>query len=152
MTPPAITWSLKAFDALTPLEMHELFRLRVDVFVVEQKCPYPEIDGQDPLAMHLLGFDPHGSLIAYARILPPKKNELPHIGRVVVAAGNRRSNVGRLLMEEAMNAVSAVYGNRGNAVAAQAYLIPFYSSLGYVTTSEEYIWDGIPHVDMVLTM
>lgn len=150
MTPPTITWSLKAFGALTPLELHALFRLRVDVFVVEQKCAYPEIDGQDPLALHLLGFDTHGSLIAYARILPPEKNELPHIGRVVVAAANRGNNVGRLLMQEALNAVSSVYGNRGNAVAAQAYLVPFYGSLGYVTTSDEYVWDGIPHVDMVL--
>lgn len=145
-----IHWELKPFADLTAREVHDLFKLRVDVFVIEQRCVYAEIDGLDPGASHLCGRDSTGALIAYARILPPNSDGLPHIGRVIVRADKRGSHLGRHLMHEALRAVDTTYGDMSCALAAQAYLVPFYASFGFIPTSAPYDWDGIPHVDMEL--
>lgn len=150
MSSTSITWLVKPFDALTGGEVHDIMRLRVDVFVVEQRCVYPEIDGQDPAATHVMGLAATGKLAAYARILPPHGQEPPHIGRVIVAPDFRGQHLGRLLMHRTLLSVERLYGSRRSALAAQAYLVSFYSTFGYVATSEEYLWDGIPHVDMAL--
>lgn len=151
MSTEGIAWSVKAMDALTAAELHDIMKLRVDVFVVEQRCVYPEVDGQDPTALHIQGRDARGRLAAYARILPGHANEPPHIGRVIVHPDFRGRHLGRHLMHHAIAEVERHYGSRHSALAAQAYLVPFYSSFGYAPVSEEYLWDGIPHVDMVLT-
>ncbi|MCB9183475.1 MAG: GNAT family N-acetyltransferase [Flavobacteriales bacterium] len=144
MTP---TWSLKRFDELTVHELHELLRLRTDVFVVEQSCPYAELDGRDPEALHLQGLL-NGPLVCYARLLPPTGDEPPHIGRVVVRADHRHRGIATALMQEALRASSTVHGTSRCALAAQSYLQGFYESLGFRRVSEEYVWDGIPHIDM----
>jgi ElaA protein len=151
MSVPEVTWSVKAFGDLSPHEVHDIMRLRVDVFVVEQRCVYPEIDGQDPQAFHVLGVDGSGQLAAYARILPPHGSEPPHIGRVIVHPAHRGKHLGRHLMHRALGALEHIHGSRHSALAAQAYLVPFYGSFGYKAVSAEYMWDGIPHVDMVLS-
>lgn len=143
----SITWELKAFGQLSVHELHEVFRLRTDVFVVEQACPYAEIDGADPLALHLMGWA-DGSLICYARLLPPDKDDAPHIGRVVVRSDMRGKGLARELMERAIRACQAAHATAACAVAAQTYLQRFYESMGFTRISEEYIWDGIPHIDM----
>lgn len=145
-----LTWTVKPFTTLTLHELHDLLRLRVDVFVVEQACAYEEIDGKDPGAMHVLGQAQDGSLLAYARILPPEADGLPHIGRVIVRAAARNHGLARTLMHVALDAVQERYGSRRSAVAAQAHLEKFYASFGYVRQGPDYPWDGIPHVDMVL--
>jgi len=145
-----IGWSVKAFNGMAPRELHDVFKLRVDVFVVEQRCVYPEIDGQDPDAHHVLGQDANGRLVAYARILPPHGNGPPHIGRVIVHPEKRGQHLGRHLMHTALKAVEELYGSRRSALAAQAYLVKFYGTFGYVPMSDPYDWDGIPHVDMML--
>ena len=143
-------WQVKPFAALSGREVHDIMRLRVDVFVVEQRCVYPEIDGQDPGALHVLGTTSSGTLAAYARILPPHVPEPPHIGRVIVHPDHRGQHVGRHLMHRALGALEQHYGSRRSALAAQAYLVDFYGSFGYSAVSAAYLWDGIPHVDMVL--
>ena len=150
MSLPPMTWNVKRFDDLSGREVHDIMRLRVDVFVVEQRCVYPEIDGQDPLALHVMGIAQNGPLAAYARILPPHGNEPPHIGRVIVDPAFRGNHLGRHLMNQALHAVVGQYGSSRSALAAQAYLVAFYGSFGYVATGEAYLWDGIPHVDMAL--
>lgn len=145
-----IHWEVRSFAQLTGREVHDVMRLRVDVFVVEQRCVYPEIDGQDPDAFHVLGMTENGRLAAYARILPPHGKEPPHIGRVLVDPAFRGNHLGRHLMHHALNAVTEIYGSKRSALAAQAYLVDFYGSFGYVPVSEAYLWDGIPHVDMTL--
>ena len=145
------SWSVKPLDGLTAREVHDIMRLRVDVFVVEQRCVYPEIDGQDPTALHIQAYAPNGTLAAYARILPPHDAEPPHIGRVIVHPSFRGRHLGRHLMHHALTAVAAHHGSQRCALAAQAYLVPFYSSFGFVAVSGEYLWDGIPHVDMLRT-
>lgn len=141
-------WKVVPFAGLTTMELHELLRLRVDIFVVEQRCAYAEIDGQDPQALHLLGHDAAGQLIAYARILPPGQDGKPHIGRVVVRQDHRRCGLGRALMERAIAACIQMHGALPIVVQAQSALQGLYGSLGFVPISTEYLWDGIPHVDM----
>ena len=66
-----VDWCAVPFEELSVRALHDALRLRTDVFVVEQACAYAEIDGKDPQAIHLLGTDPEGRLVAYARLLPP---------------------------------------------------------------------------------
>jgi|JI6StandDraft_1071083.scaffolds.fasta_scaffold00573_11 ElaA protein len=143
-------WSVLRFSELDTRLFHDVLRLRVDVFVVEQNCPYPELDGLDLDALHIVGRDANGAVAAYARILPPHADGVPHIGRVVVAMEQRRNHVGKRLMEVTLDALEQQYGSKRSALAAQAHLQKFYAELGYVTTGAEYMLDGIPHVDMVL--
>ena len=144
-----LQWSTFGFSELGPRLLHDVLRLRVDIFVVEQNCPYPEVDGQDPDALHILGQQADGTLVAYARILPAKADGVPHIGRVVVAKEHRGTGLGKRVMQEAFRVLQERYGSTRSAVAAQAHLQKFYSGLGYVRTGEDYLWDGIPHVDMM---
>jgi ElaA protein len=149
MSLPQVIWALKPFAELTPLELHDMLKLRVDVFVIEQRCVYPELDGLDPSAWHLWATTARGKVAAYARILPPHGDEPPHIGRVIVHPDQRGLHLGRHLMHRALEAVRRIHGTERSALAAQAYLQTFYGSFGYVPVSKEYLWDGIPHVDMV---
>jgi ElaA protein len=145
-----ITWTRAALDELTPRQVHDLLKLRVDVFVVEQRCAYPEVDGRDPDAVHVLGHV-DGTLVACCRVLPPGEDDLPHIGRVVVHPEHRGRGLARVLMLEGLSVLHERYGNVRSAVAAQSHLEAFYGSLGYVRVGPDYDWDGIPHVDMVLS-
>jgi len=144
-----VDWKTRPFDALTLHDLHDLLRLRVDVFVVEQQCAYAEIDGHDPQALHILGRSDQGTLIAYARILPPDEHGLPHIGRVIVSAQHRGHGLAQTLMTIALEAVHRGYGSRRSALAAQAHLEKFYGRFGFVRQGPDYPWDGIPHVDML---
>jgi ElaA protein len=144
-----LSWQRKHFHELSVQELHDLLQLRVDVFVVEQNCAYREIDGKDPSCMHILA--KHGyTMVAYARIIPASDNDLPHIGRVVVHEQFRRKGIARDLMTYTLKVLEEITGSRRSALAAQAHLEDFYSSFGYKKVGEEYMWDGIPHVDMEL--
>ena len=144
-----LQWSVFDFPELGPQLFHDILKLRIDVFVVEQNCPYPELDGSDIDALHIVGRKADGTVVAYARILPPQADGLPHIGRVVVVMEYRQKGVGKRLMEVTLEAVVQRYGRRRSVLAAQAHLRQFYAELGYVTNGEEYLLDGIPHVEML---
>ena len=144
-----LNWTIRKFDALSVHDLHDLLRLRVDVFVVEQQCAYAEIDGRDTGAVHILGRSEEGALIAYARILPPDEHGPPHIGRVIVSSAHRGHGLARTLMLHALDTLKAMYGTRRSALAAQAHLERFYGGFGYVRQGPDYPWDGIPHVDML---
>lgn len=143
-----IQWSTKRFKELTVHELHDLLRLRVDIFVVEQACAYAEIDGRDPVAIHLFAQGADGSMIACARILPPEVDGVPHIGRIVVRADHRGKGVAGDLMLRALEVLHQQYGSRRSELAAQAHLERFYARFGFVRQGPDYPWDGIPHVDM----
>lgn len=144
-----IHWQLLRFTDMDARLLHDLIRLRVDVFVVEQQCPYQELDGLDPDALHVAGMDAQGNPVACCRILPPEQHGPPHIGRVAVAKHRRGEGLGRRVMETAHAAVREHFGPVATAVAAQAYLRRFYQDLGYAAIGDEYPLDGIPHVDMI---
>ena len=144
-----ITWTAKGFESLTTRELHDLLRLRIDVFVVEQRCAYAEADGRDTMAIHILGRSPEGDLAAYARLLPPEDDGMPRVGRVIVRKDLRGRGIAHDLMRAVLSALSAAHGSRSSKLSAQAPLQDYYSKHGYRAVSAEYDWDGIPHVDMV---
>jgi ElaA protein len=153
-----ISWRLARFDELSPREIHGIFQARVEVFVVEQKCAFQDLDGLDPGCWHLMGFSPsplgegrgEGNLVAYCRLVPPgTKFAEPSIGRVLTTGSARRSGAGRELMRRAVDHATRLWPGRALRIGAQKYLEHFYGEFGFVTASEPYDEDGIPHVEML---
>lgn len=141
-------WELKKFDELTNEELHDIFKLRVDIFVVEQACPYPEIDGKDPESLHLMG-KVDGKMVAYSRLLPPGVSfDEASVGRVVVAESYRGTGLGYQLMEEAVARSLEIY-HSAIKIGAQAHLEKYYGAVGFLKVSEVYLEDDIPHIDML---
>lgn len=144
-----IRWYLKAFNALSLEELYQVLRLRNEVFIVEQNCPYQDMDNADQKALHLLGFTDHG-LAAYTRLFEPGvKFDMASIGRVITAQFARGTGSGRLLMQESIKAVEENWGKIPIKIGAQLYLQKFYESLGFIKSSEMYLEDNIPHIEMV---
>lgn len=148
MQPGAYKVILSGLDELSPRELYDMLRMRVDVFVVEQKCPYPELDGKDVDALHLRLMDGK-ELVGSARIRKPEKDEpAARIGRVVVSPDHRGKRLGERLMVEAIAQCERLYAERPINLSAQSHLKGFYESFGFVPVSEEYLEDDIPHIDM----
>jgi ElaA protein len=144
-----IAWRFARFDELTAREAHDLFQLRAAVFVVEQACPFQDVDGADPACWHLLG-RAGSALVAYCRLVPPGiKYPEPSIGRVVTAIDARRTGAGRALMREAIQRTSALWPGKSLKIGAQMYLKAFYESFGFAQSSEPYDEDGILHIEMI---
>ena len=144
---PAYSVDVRRMDAFSAVELYALLRLRVDVFVVEQECAYPELDGKDEAALHLrLLMD--GETAAYARLWQPA-DKPPRIGRVLVSPTHRGTRLGEALMREAIKACEIHFPGSPIALSAQSHLEGFYRSLGFSPTSGEYVEDGIPHIDML---
>lgn len=144
-----MVWQWLPFGGLSARQLHDMFQLRQRVFVVEQKCPYLDIDGVDPQCWHGLGYD-NGVLVATSRIVPPGlKYAEPAIGRVVSAPEVRRKGVGRELMVESIAQLRRLYPGQAIKLSAQRYLEAFYASLGFAVAGEPYDEDGIPHIDML---
>ncbi|MCX4473697.1 putative N-acetyltransferase YjcF [Micromonospora sp. MW-13] len=144
MPPQTVEARLASFAELDARTLHDLFRLRVDVFVVEQACPYPELDGRDiePGTRHLW-LTRDGAVVAYLRILADPGG-VARIGRVVVAPDARRGGYAGRLMAEAL----AVVGDRPCVLDAQSHLAGFYARHGFAVSGPEYVEDGIPHTPM----
>ncbi|WP_321278593.1 GNAT family N-acetyltransferase [Vibrio sp.] len=143
-------WITLPFSQLTTLQLYELMRLRVDVFVVEQTCPYPELDGKDTLngVYHLLGYN-DDELVACARLLPAGTTyDNVSIGRVVTKKTARGGGLGHKLLEEALTQCEALWPEQTIDIGAQEHLIEYYSRHGFDVISDSYLEDGIPHVDM----
>ena len=138
---------IKSFEDLTNRELYEILKLRVDVFVVEQECPYPEIDGKDYNAIHVY-LENQGQILAYARVYK-EKDEI-HIGRVI--AKERRKGYATLILKEAINVAKKFYQAKEIHIEAQTYAKKLYEKMGFVEDSEIYLLDGIEHVKMVLEM
>ncbi|MEZ4319956.1 MAG: GNAT family N-acetyltransferase [Myxococcota bacterium] len=139
-------WADLSRDAL-----YDLARLRQAVFVVEQECAYEDLDGRDPLAVHLLGYDDDG-LIAYLRAFGPGVVGPERvIGRVIVAPRVRGTGLGHTLMTEGRDRVWDRFGPGSIWIGAQARLERFYGALGYTVCGPGYDEDGIPHLPMRLS-
>ncbi|PYE28350.1 ElaA protein [Rhizobium sp. PP-CC-3A-592] len=149
MPKTAYTVDLRTMDALSAADLYALLKMRVDVFVVEQACPYPELDGKDPAALHLRLIE-GDALVASARLIKPRQSGDPvRIGRVVVSPDHRGRRLGDALMHEAVSACERAFPGVPIALSAQSHLHAFYTGFGFVVTSDEYLEDGIPHVDML---
>lgn len=139
------------FDELSVYELYEIIALRLEVFSVEQNCPYQDADGQDIHGWHLMVRNPEGKLVAYARLLPAGVSypEYPSIGRIVSAPSVRRTGAGRALVQKAIEETYRLFGQQPIKIGAQVYLLKFYQSFGFQPVGEEYLEDGIPHIAMI---
>ncbi len=148
-----VTWKWSSFEALSVAELYDVLMARQAVFIVEQRCIYPDIDDLDPYAWHLLGHtraEDCQVLAAYLRVVfPGKKYDEPSIGRVVTPSATRRQGWGKLLLAEGVRRVEAQYPNAAIRISAQQYLERFYQSFGFRTVSTPYDEDGIPHIEML---
>lgn len=145
-----MNWTIKSFDELTLSEFHDIIQLRLDIFVVEQDCPYLDLDGKDKIAYHFFAKTDEGQTVAYTRLFGPGEyyNEAA-IGRVVVHKDFRKDGLGFELMSKSIDQIEAVYKTGTIRIGAQRYLKKFYESLGFISTDEFYMEDGIPHMYMV---
>jgi ElaA protein len=145
----AIQWKTKPFEALTVNELYDLLKLRSEIFVVEQNCVYLDLDGKDKIALHLYG-EFEGKIVAHARLFKAGISfDNASIGRVVVDAKYRDRKWGHDLMREAIVGIKFHFNESKITIGAQLYLKKFYESHGFVQTSEMYLEDDIPHIDMV---
>jgi ElaA protein len=144
---PGLRWY--GFGELTPALLYELLQFRQAIFVVEQNCAYPDLDGLDQQAEHLL-LHVEGHLAGCLRLIPFPDERKVKIGRVAIGETERGKGLARDMMREALARCRRDYPDCEVALGGQTYLAPFYESLGFVVTSVPYDDYGIPHIDMVL--
>ena len=139
----------KTFDALTTQELYNILQLRSEVFVVEQDCVYQDIDGKDQKALHIFGLK-NDKIVAYTRIFNAGVYfKEASIGRVVVAQQERKFKYGYDIMKASINAIKTHYNDTIIRISAQVYLKQFYNNLGFIEDGEDYLEDGIPHINML---
>lgn len=140
---------IKHYKDLSKDEFHDLIALRIAVFVVEQDCPYQELDGLDKDAYHMLIWE-DASIIGTMRMLKPgvAYDELA-IGRVVSDPNHRGKKMGHLMMEAAMEFIKNELKLNSARLSAQSHLKEYYSKYGFVATGKDYLEDGIPHSEML---
>jgi len=143
-----LQWKIKRFETLSVSELYKLLQLRSEVFVVEQNCVYQDIDGKDEKALHVLGYY-NGDLAAYSRLFNKGYYfEESSIGRVVVSPKYRDKKFGHDLMRVSIAAIRENFNETAITISAQEYLKKFYESHGFIQTSEMYLEDDIPHIQM----
>lgn len=146
-------WQVKRFNELTVKELYDLLRLRTDIFVVEQKCPYPELDGKDEheLTIHLWHYVPDRVMAAYLRILPPGVSyDGVSFGRVAVHTEFRGGGLAHKIVDKAIDIAGRTWPGVKIEIGAQEYLTSFYKAHGFHVVSDPYLEDNIPHIDMAL--
>ncbi len=138
---------IKHFSELSAQELFAIYKLRVSVFVVEQNCPYQEVDDADEHAYHVW-FEDEDGIEAYLRVVEPGV-VFPEcaIGRVI--AVKRRCGLGTKIVSAGLRAAQERYGAEAVRIEAQTYARKLYEGLGFVQTSEKFLEDGIPHIGML---
>jgi len=136
--------NMKSFQQLSKQDLYAILALRMEVFCVEQECPYQDLDYQDQLARHIF-IKENGVIMAYARIINTKNN-LFHIGRVVVKQAYRNKGLANIIMKFSIDELKKESGKI--EISAQSYLKGFYQKLGFISTEKYYLEDDIPHESM----
>ena len=144
----SVDWQIKRFNELSLDQLYQIMALRNEVFVVEQNCPYQDLDNKDQVAVHVCGFY-NEKLVAYSRLFDAGIYfKDPAIGRVIVSMDARSWKIGHDLMHNSIAAVAKIYGSDSITISAQVYLLKFYQQHGFVQVGEEYLEDDIPHIEM----
>ena len=147
-----MNWQIKKFHELSIDELYDALKLRIDVFVVEQTCFYPDLDNLDRHAesLHLFCYQ-NGEMAAYLRILAKGQSytDYPSIGRVIIAPKARGKGLGHQLMTEAINACTTYFPEQDIKISAQEHLECYYNKHNFVRVSEMYLEDDIPHIAMI---
>ena len=144
-----INWQCKFFSELNNEELYKILQLRMDVFVVEQNCPYQDCDNKDLKAFHFAAWD-GDNLVAYTRLLEKGISypDAASIGRVITARSARGQNLGKQLMTKSIEQIYILFGNVPIKISAQLYLRRFYESFSFVQNGGAYLEDGIEHIAM----
>ena len=146
-----IEYSTLPYHKLTLDQLYEIIKLRIEVFVIEQNCPYQDADGKDQQSLHVMGRDTDGILQTYARLVPDSVsyNGYTSIGRVITSNAVRGQKAGVKLMEVSMKEIKNQWPDLPVKISAQSHLERFYNKFGFESTGEEYLEDGIPHTAMI---
>lgn len=143
-------WLCKHHDDLGKEQLYAILELRSEVFVVEQKCTYQDVDGQDLSGdtLHVMGWQ-DDKLVAYARLLDPESQGGDVvIGRVIIAPRGRGQKLGHRLLEVALENIEEYWSGQPIFMSAQAHLQSFYEQHGFRAEGETYLEDDIPHIGM----
>ncbi len=142
--------SIYKYEELGIDKLYEILKLRSEVFVVEQNCPYQDLDNKDKKAIHVIG-EENNKIIAYTRIF--KKGEFfknSSIGRVLVKKKYRKKEYGKKIMVKSIEKIKQNPKEEKIELSAQKYLTKFYKDLGFEKKGKEYLEDNIPHIKMIL--
>lgn len=143
-----VKWQVKKFEDLSLNELYDMMNLRQEVFVVEQDCPYIDADYKDQKSIHVNAYF-NEKLIAHTRIVYPGVSyQEASIGRVVSHPKFRGTGLGKELMLKSIEALEQNFGSSCR-ISAQTYLIKFYKQFGFEISSEEYLEDDLPHIQML---
>ena len=146
---PQLNWRWQAFHDLPPIALYNILRLRSEVFVVEQRSIFQDMDQIDLLAIHVCGYNDTGELHAYARCIPAGvKYPAASIGRVVTSRQIRGTGLGHVLVRQSIDCIHHQLGEGPIRISAQAHLQAFYTQHGFVADGEPYFEDDIPHQAM----
>ena len=144
-----VVYHIKTFSELSVSELYKILKARIDVFIVEQNCPYPELDGYDDKAIHFWA-EEDGEILAYCRIFDKNiKYHEASIGRVLTTENARGKNLGRQLMKYAVEIIENRFETSEIRISAQDYLLKFYEEFGFGDTGKKYLEDDIPHTEML---
>ena len=130
--------------------MYEILRLRTESLIVEQECPYQDLDNLDQQSLHFMIFD-KSALVGYTRLIDIGVSypDFASIGRVVIKQSHRKKGIGKILMTHSIEQCKSLFKTDKIKISAQCYLRNFYRDLGFVEQGEEYLEDNIPHIAMV---
>ena len=145
-----LRWVTKSFTELNTNELYALLRLRSEVFVVEQKCIFLDVDNNDQKAFHTIGFI-GDEVVATTRLFDKDimYDGYQSIGRVVTATKYRGLSIGKALMQYSISECERLFGKGPIKIGAQLYLKKFYNEQGFEQSGEVYIEDDIDHIPMV---
>jgi ElaA protein len=146
-----IDYTVKTFEELSNYELYDIMRLRQEVFVVEQNCPFVDADNLDQHSLHVQGRDKNNKLMTYTRLIDKgvAYPDYSSIGRVVNHSQVRSTGEGHRLMQFSVDKIKEIYPGPIK-IGAQSYLQRFYEKFGFVDVGQPYIEDGIPHMVMIL--
>ncbi len=151
-----INWQTKYFKELSLDQLYDLMKLRVDIFIVEQNCPYHDLDSENDTldrhkdTLHLLAYQDN-TLVSYLRILAKGQSYTDYIsiGRVIVVKEERGSNLGHDLMTKALELCNQHFSKQDIKISAQQHLAGYYQKHGFKQVSPMYLEDNIPHIAML---
>jgi len=144
-----MVWRVRRFEDFSLEEFHDLIQLRIEVFVLEQDCPYQELDGLDKSAWHVTGENEDGELLACSRIIAPGIScKEVSFGRVLTKLNVRGEKIGHEVVKRTIAFIEKAYPGQTMKISAQKHLKKFYEYYKFKQSGEGYLEDGIPHIPM----
>lgn len=144
-----MSWKIQTYDELTKEELYKIIQLRVNVFIVEQQTCYEDLDHHDQNSIHI-SYVKDEKIFAYTRLLPPgEKFETASLGRVITSQEVRGTGLGKEMIQLALDTIEKTWPGSEVFIQAQEYLKNFYESFGFKPVSKPYIYDSLPHLDML---